>query len=143
MKSLGTPSVTPFGAPKNVISLPFGSVRSIAAFTETSTVVPGGRFFASLSGINVFVPGSFTFASSLPGTGFAFTSPGGVTGGGGGSGGGGGGGGGAGGGVVGACVTVTVKLFEAVLPELSFAVQFTFVLPTTKVEPEAGSQLTD
>ena len=38
--------------------------------------------------------------------------------------------------------TVTVKLQEALLPEASAAVQVTVVLPTGKVEPEAGVQLT-
>ena len=37
-------------------------------------------------------------------------------------------------------VTVTVKLQLAVLPEASVAVQLTVVVPTGKVEPDAGVQ---
>jgi hypothetical protein len=37
--------------------------------------------------------------------------------------------------------TVTVKLFEPVLPPASCAVQFTVVVPTAKVLPEEGAQL--
>src|SRR5204862_36871 len=37
-------------------------------------------------------------------------------------------------------VTVTVKLQRAVWPEVSVAVQFTVVVPTAKVAPEAGLQ---
>ena len=37
-------------------------------------------------------------------------------------------------------MTVTVKLHGAVLPEVSLAVQFTVVVPTAKVAPEAGLQ---
>jgi hypothetical protein len=40
-------------------------------------------------------------------------------------------------------LTVTVKLQVAiVLPEVSVAVQVTVVVPTGKVDPDAGSQLT-
>jgi hypothetical protein len=47
--------------------------------------------------------------------------------------------------VAGACawVTVTSKLFDVELPELSFAVHSTFVLPSGNVEPEAGLQVVD
>ena len=37
-------------------------------------------------------------------------------------------------------VTVTVKLQRAVWPEVSVAVQFTVVVPTANVAPEAGLQ---
>ena len=37
--------------------------------------------------------------------------------------------------------TVTVKLHEEVLPLASVAVQVTVVVPSAKVEPEAGVQL--
>ena len=45
--------------------------------------------------------------------------------------------------IVGGCVslTVTVKVQEAVLFELSVAVQVTVVVPLRKVEPEAGTQV--
>ena len=39
-------------------------------------------------------------------------------------------------------MTVTVKVQEPVLFELSVAVQVTVVVPLGKVEPEAGTQLT-
>ena len=38
--------------------------------------------------------------------------------------------------------TETVKLHEAVLPEVSVAVQVTVVVPTGNIEPEAGLQTT-
>ena len=46
--------------------------------------------------------------------------------------------------IVGGCVslTVTVKVQELVLFELSVAVQVTVVVPLRKVEPEAGAQTT-
>lgn len=46
--------------------------------------------------------------------------------------------------IEGGCVslTVTVNEQEAVLPELSVAVQVTVLVPSGKVEPEAGTQLT-
>src|SRR5258706_327125 len=46
--------------------------------------------------------------------------------------------------IAGACesVTVTVKVHEPVLPLGSVAVQVTVVVPFTKVEPDAGEQLT-
>jgi hypothetical protein len=37
--------------------------------------------------------------------------------------------------------TVTVKLHEPALPELSVAVQVTVVVPFENVEPDAGEQL--
>jgi hypothetical protein len=43
--------------------------------------------------------------------------------------------------IVQASATVTVKLHEAVLPLVSDAVQLTGVVPTGKVEPEAGLQV--
>ena len=39
--------------------------------------------------------------------------------------------------------TVTVKVQLAVLPDSSVAVQVTVVVPTGKVEPEAGLQAVD
>ena len=39
--------------------------------------------------------------------------------------------------------TVTLKLPVVVLDELSVALQFTAVVPSAKVDPEAGKQLTD
>ena len=40
-------------------------------------------------------------------------------------------------------VTITLKLHEASrFPEVSRAAQITFVVPTGKTEPDAGSQLT-
>ena len=87
----------------------------------------------------MFDPGSFTFGSVLPGTGFAGTLPAGP-------GGGGGGGvvGGGGGGVpTTPCLsTVTVKLFEELFPLASVAVHVTFVLPIANVDPESGLQPT-
>src|SRR5712692_3681082 len=39
-------------------------------------------------------------------------------------------------------LTVTVKLQVLALPQASVAVQFTVVVPSAKVEPEAGTQTT-
>ena len=41
-----------------------------------------------------------------------------------------------------ASVTVTVKLHVALFPDVSVAVQLTVVVPTGKVEPDAGEQTT-
>jgi hypothetical protein len=42
----------------------------------------------------------------------------------------------------GPCCTTTSNLLEARLPELSTAEHVTFVVPTWKIEPELGVQLT-
>jgi hypothetical protein len=44
--------------------------------------------------------------------------------------------------IVHASATVTVKLHDAMLPLVSVAVQLTVVVPTGKVEPEAGLHTT-